>query len=75
MLHLPFLKLVRVMTPSSALFLNMVQSYLHPSFLLEESKTVMRNKPKKTTLYKDRCRSYLGNLSKEIETFSLEICI
>ena len=48
-LHLSFPELERVITPSSALFLNIVQLYPHPSFLLVQSKAVIRNRLKKNT--------------------------
>jgi transposase len=45
-LHLSFPELERVITPGSALFLNIVQLYPHPSCLLVHSKTVIRNRLK-----------------------------
>lgn len=48
-LHLSFQELERMITPSSALFLNIVQLYPHPSLLLVHSKTVIRNRLKKNT--------------------------
>ncbi|CDQ40507.1 IS110 family RNA-guided transposase [Virgibacillus salexigens] len=48
-LQLSFPELERMITPSSALFLNIVQLYPQPSFLLVHSKTVIRNSLKKNT--------------------------
>lgn len=43
-LHVSFPELEQMITPSSALFLNIVQLYPHPSLLLAHSKTVIRNR-------------------------------
>lgn len=43
-LHLSFPELEKLITPSSALFLNIVQLYPHPSLLLGPSKTIIKNR-------------------------------
>ncbi len=48
-LHLGFLELEKLITPSSALFLNVVQLYPHPSLLLGNSKTIIKNRLKANT--------------------------
>lgn len=48
-LQLSFPELEKLMTPSSALFLNIVQLYPHPELLLAHSKTVIRNRLKANT--------------------------
>ncbi len=45
-LQLSFPELERHITPSSALFLNLVQLYPHPALLKEHSKTVIKNRLK-----------------------------
>lgn len=48
-LHLSFPELEKVITPSSALFLNIVQLYPHPALLLADSKTIIKNRLKANT--------------------------
>ena len=48
-LHLSFPELETLITPSSALFLNVVQLYPHPAHLLAHSKTVVKNRLKQNT--------------------------
>ena len=48
-LQLSFPELETLFTPSSALFLNIVQLYPHPACLLDHSKTVIRNRLKLNT--------------------------
>lgn len=48
-LQLSFPELEERITPSSALFLNIVQLYPHPEILLAHSKTVIRNRLKENT--------------------------
>ena len=48
-LQLSFPELERHITPSSALFLNLVQLYPHPALLKEHSKTVIKNRLKSNT--------------------------
>ena len=48
-LHMSFPELEKLFTPSSALFLNVVQLYPHPALLLDHSKTVIRNRLKANT--------------------------
>ncbi|WP_167397282.1 IS110 family RNA-guided transposase [Lysinibacillus mangiferihumi] len=48
-LHLSFPELEKVITPSSALFLNIVQLYPHPALLLAHSKTIIKNRLKANT--------------------------
>lgn len=48
-LQLSFPELEKLITPSSALFLNIVQLYPHPEILLAHSKTVIRNRLKQNT--------------------------
>lgn len=48
-LQLSFPELEKVITPRSALFLNIVQLYPHPENLLAHSKTVIRNRLKDNT--------------------------
>ncbi|WP_342473200.1 IS110 family transposase [Metasolibacillus sp. FSL H7-0170] len=49
LLHLSFPELEALITPSSALFLNIVQLYPHPALLLAHSKTVIKNRLKANT--------------------------
>ena len=49
LLHLSFPELEQLITPRSALFLNIVQLYPHPTFLLAQSKTVIKNRLKANT--------------------------
>nr|WP_106780367.1 IS110 family transposase [Lysinibacillus timonensis] len=48
-LHLSFPELEQLITPSSALFLNIVQLYPHPELLLVHSKTIIKNRLKTNT--------------------------
>lgn len=48
-LQLSFPELEQLITPRSALFLNIVQLYPHPAVLLAHSKTVIRNRLKDNT--------------------------
>ncbi|MEG0473636.1 MAG: IS110 family transposase [Solibacillus sp.] len=48
-LQLSFPELEKLITPSSALFLNIVQLYPHPSLLQAHSKTVIKNRLKANT--------------------------
>lgn len=48
-LHLSFPELEKLITPSSALFLNIVQLYPHPALLLAHSKTIIKNRLKANT--------------------------
>ena len=48
-LHLSFPELEKLLTPSSALFLNVVQLYPHPDLLLTHSKTIIKNRLKSNT--------------------------
>lgn len=48
-LHLSFPELEKLITPSSALFLNIVQLYPHPALLLQDSKTIIKNRLKSNT--------------------------
>lgn len=48
-LHLSFPELEKLITPSSALFINFVQLYPHPALLKEHSKTVIKNRLKNNT--------------------------
>ncbi|MER2260131.1 MAG: IS110 family transposase, partial [Priestia megaterium] len=48
-LHLSFPELEKLITPSSALFLNIVQLYPHPELLLDHSKTIIKNRLKANT--------------------------
>ena len=48
-LHLSFPELETLITPSSFLFLNIVQLYPHPAYLLAHSKTVIKNRLKQNT--------------------------
>lgn len=48
-LHLSFPELEKLITPSSALFLNIVQLYPHPSLLLGQSKAIIKNRLKANT--------------------------
>jgi transposase len=48
-LHLSFPELERLITPSSALFLNFVQLYPHPALLMTHSKTIIKNRLKSNT--------------------------
>ncbi|WP_303985334.1 IS110 family transposase [Niallia circulans] len=48
-LHLSFPELEKLITPSSALFLNIVQVYPHPALLLAHSKTIIKNRLKSNT--------------------------
>lgn len=48
-LQLSFPELEKLITPRSALFLNIVQLYPHPELLLTHSKTVIRNRLKANT--------------------------
>ncbi len=43
-LHLSFPELEQMITPRSALFLNLVQLYPHPALLLAHSKTIIKNR-------------------------------
>src|SRR5690606_2787517 len=43
-LQMSFPELEKLITPSSALFLNIVQLYPHPTFVLSHSKTVIKNR-------------------------------
>ena len=48
-LHMSFPELEKVFTPSSALFLNIVQLYPHPALVLADSKTIIKNRLKANT--------------------------
>ena len=48
-LHLSFPELEKLVTPSSALFFNIVQLYPHPAYLLAHSKTIVKNRLKANT--------------------------
>lgn len=48
-LHLSFPELEELLTPSSVLFLNIVQLYPHPAEVLAHSKTVIKNRLKQNT--------------------------
>jgi len=48
-LQLSFPELEQLITPRSALFLNIVQLYPHPAVLMAHSKTVIRNRLKENT--------------------------
>lgn len=48
-LHVSFPELEKLITPSSALFLNFVQLYPHPALLLAHSKTIIKNRLKSNT--------------------------
>ena len=48
-LHMSFPELEKLITTSSALFLNIVQLYPHPDFVLAHSKTVIKNRLKANT--------------------------
>lgn len=48
-LHVSFPELEKLVTPSSALFLNIVRLYPHPNLLLAHSKTVIKNRLKANT--------------------------
>ncbi|MGN7479876.1 IS110 family transposase [Solibacillus silvestris] len=48
-LHLSFPELEKLITPSSALFLNIVQLYPHLTLLLDHSKTIIKNRLKANT--------------------------
>lgn len=48
-LHMSFPELEKLITPSSALFLNVVQLYPHPALVLVHSKTSIRNRLKENT--------------------------
>lgn len=48
-LHMSFPELEKLITPSSALFLNVVQLYPHPALVLAHSKTSIRNHLKENT--------------------------
>ena len=48
-LQMSFPELETILTPSSALFLNVVQLYPHPALLLAHSKTVIKNRLKANT--------------------------
>lgn len=48
-LHLSFPELEKLVTPSSALFLNIVQLYPHPALLIAHSKTIIKNRLKANT--------------------------
>ncbi|MGL4819919.1 MAG: IS110 family transposase [Bacilli bacterium] len=48
-LHLSFSELEKLVTPSSALFLNIVQLYPHPAHILAHSKTIVKNRLKANT--------------------------
>ena len=48
-LHMSFPELEKLITPSSALFLNVVQLYPHPALVLAHSKTSIRNRLKENT--------------------------
>lgn len=48
-LHLSFQELEKLVTPSSSLFLNIVQLYPHPAYLLAHSKTIVKNRLKANT--------------------------
>lgn len=49
-LQLCFPELEKLITPKSALFLNIVQLYPHPEILLKHSKTIIKNRLKENTL-------------------------
>lgn len=49
LLHLSFPELEQLITPRSALFLNIVQLYPHPALLRAHSKTVIKNRLKNNT--------------------------
>lgn len=48
-LHMSFPELEKLITPSSALFLNIVQLYPHPALVLAHSKNVIKNRLKANT--------------------------
>lgn len=48
-LHMSFPELETILTPGSALFLNVVQLYPHPALVLAHSKTVIKNRLKANT--------------------------
>jgi len=48
-LHLSFPELEQLITPSSAIFLNIVQLYPHPALLIAHSKTIIKNRLKSNT--------------------------
>lgn len=48
-LHMSFPELETLLTPSSTLFLNVVQLYPHPALLVAHSKTVIKNRLKANT--------------------------
>jgi transposase len=48
-LHISFPELERLITPNSALFLNIVQLYPHPALLMAHSKTIIKNRLKSNT--------------------------
>ena len=48
-LHMSFPELETLLTPGSALFLNVVQLYPHPALVLAHSKTVIKNRLKTNT--------------------------
>ncbi|WP_409974045.1 IS110 family transposase [Bacillus sp. Bva_UNVM-123] len=48
-LQLSFPELEKLITPKSALFLNIVQLYPHPAILLTHSKTIIKNRLKENT--------------------------
>jgi transposase len=48
-LQLSFPELEKILTPNSALFLNIVQLYPHPTLVLAHSKTVIKNRLKANT--------------------------
>lgn len=48
-LHMSFPELEKLITPSSALFLNIVQLYPHPALVLAHSKTIIKNRLKANT--------------------------
>lgn len=48
-LQLSFPELENLITPKSALFLNIVQLYPHPAILLKHSKTIIKNRLKENT--------------------------
>ena len=49
LLHVSFPELEKLITPRSALFLNIVQLYPHPALLLAHSKTMIKNRLKVNT--------------------------
>ncbi|OXS79942.1 IS110 family transposase [Domibacillus enclensis] len=49
LLQMSFPELEKLLTPGSALFLNVVQLYPHPDYLIEQSKTVIKNRLRANT--------------------------